>query len=121
MSIISSGPGGRKKSGGTLLLWFARISSLFVVVLLAVMLSGENGSGPTGKEWAYLAFFPFGFCLGYLLAWKWPLVGGALSLLCMVASQFAIGRIYDMDAYMAWAMLSVPGVLFVIAGWKQRR
>jgi hypothetical protein len=67
-----------------------------------------------------LALFPIGFSIGYLLGWRWPFVGGCLSLACMVASLVVIGRTFGLSAYLYWGILSVPGILYVIAGWKLR-
>lgn len=119
-NIIISGPGRRKKQTRSLLHWVARISAIAVIALMVVMLSSESGSGPTGREWTYLAFFPFGFSLGYLLGWRWPLLGGVVSLLCMLISQLVIERTFDVEAYIAWGFLSVPGVLYLVAGLKMR-
>jgi hypothetical protein len=82
---------------------------------------GEPGTGPAGpREWVYLVLFPFGFSAGYLLGWRWPLLGGCVSLFCMAASLVVVGRVFDPPAYLIWAILSVPGVLYVIAGMKLR-
>jgi hypothetical protein len=83
---------------------------------------GEPGDGPSGpREWIYLALFPFGFSAGYLLGWRWPILGGGLSLACMFASLLLIDRTFDWRPYLIWAALSIPGVLYLIAGWKLRR
>jgi hypothetical protein len=82
---------------------------------------GEPGSGLAGpREWVYLALFPFGFSAGYLLGWRWPLVGGCISLACMAASLVVIGRTFALGPYLIWGLLSLPGILYVIAGWKLR-
>ena len=117
-NIIRTGPGRRNKGGGSALHWLARISSVAVVILLVVMLTGENGSGPTGRDTLYLALFPVGFSLGYLIGWRWPLPGGVISLSCMALSLFVVGRTFDLETYMGWALFSLPGVLFVFAGLR---
>jgi hypothetical protein len=103
------------------LLWIARLGAIAALVPVLLILFGEPGSGPAGiREWAYLTLFPIGFSVGYLLGWRWPLVGGCLSLACMVASLVVIGRTFGLSAYLYWGILSVPGILYVIAGWKLR-
>jgi hypothetical protein len=67
-----------------------------------------------------LALFPIGFALGYLLAWRWPLVGGCISLACMAASLVVIGRTYAFRAYVIWGALCVPGIFYILAGWMMR-
>lgn len=98
------------------LTWIARISSLAVVAVLMLMLTGESGAGPDGwREWAYLALFPVGFSLAYLAAWKWPRAGALAALACMALSQLVIWRTFDLEAYLAWAALCVPAVLFLLS------
>ena len=114
--------GGRGDVAARVLLWLARLSGAAVVVPLMLVAFEEPGSGPAGAgEWVYLALFPFGFSTGYLLGWRWPLLGGCVSLACMALSTIVLGRIFDWSAYATWSVLSVPGVLYVIAGWKLRQ
>jgi len=114
--------GGRGIAMMRLLLWIARLAGTVVVVPLMLIAFGESGSGPSGaREWVYLALFPFGFSAGYLLGWRWPLLGGCVSLACMAISLVLIGRVLDLGPYLIWGVLSVPGVLYVIAGLKLRR
>jgi hypothetical protein len=102
-----------------IVLWIARLGAIAAIVPLLLILVGEPGTGPTGvRGWVYLALFPVGFSAGYLLAWRWPLAGGCLSLACMAASLLVIGRMLPAGPYVIWAVLSVPGILFVLAGWK---
>ena len=104
-----------------LLHWIARLSALGVVLLLGTMTLGEWGSGPAGvREWAYLALFPLGFSVAYLLGWRWPLAGGWAALASMALSLLVIGRVFDPQAYAVWAMLCAPGVLYILAGTKLR-
>jgi hypothetical protein len=103
------------------LLWIARLTGMVAIVPLMLIAFGEPGSGPREVgEWVYLALFPFGFSLGYLLGWRWPLVAGILSLGCLATSLVVIGRVFPPGAYLIWGVLSLPGVLYVLAGWKLR-
>jgi len=104
-----------------ILLWIARLTALAAIATLLMILFGEWGTGPSGpRGWIYLALFPVAFSIGYLLAWRWPLFGSCMSLACMIASQIVTGRTFDWKAYSIWAILSLPGILFVIAGWRLR-
>jgi hypothetical protein len=112
---------GRSVTVWRVLLWVARLAGTVAVVPLMLIVFGESGSGPAGpRAWAYLALFPFGFSAGYLLGWRWPLLGGWVSIACMAASLVVIGRALPLEPYRIWGALSVPGVLYVIAGWKVR-
>lgn len=103
------------------LLWLARLGGAAAIVPLMLIVFGESGTGPAGvREWVYLALFPFGFSAGYLLGWKWPLLGGRVSLACMALSLVVAGRLFGLQAYAIWAVLSVPGVLYLLAGSKLR-
>ena len=104
------------------LFWIARLTGNAAIVPLMLIFFGEPGTGPAGtRERIYLALFPFGFATGYLLGWRWPLFGGCMSLVCMVASLVVIARIYSLGAYVIWAILCVPGILYVVAGWMMRK
>jgi hypothetical protein len=106
---------------GYVVLWVARLSALAALAPLMLIVFGERGNGPAGaREWIYLALFPFGFAAGYLLGWRWPLAGGCISLACLAASLMVINRTFALGAYLTWGVLSVPGVLYVIAGWMLR-
>ena len=113
--------GGRGITAARVLLWIARLTGTAVVVPLMLIVFGEPESGPVGaEEWVYLALFPFGFSAGYLIGWRWPLLGGCFSLACMVLSLVVLGRVFDLSDYAIWSVLSVPAVLYVIAGLKLR-
>jgi hypothetical protein len=104
-----------------ILLWIARLAGTAAVVPLMLIVFGEYGTGPAGvRDWVYLALFPFGFSAGYLLGWRWPLLAGCVSLACMAMSLVVIGRIFGVGPYLIWGVLSVPGILYIIAGKKLR-
>ncbi len=117
---IMNDSGGRAIIAARVLLWIARLSGTAVAVLMMLMAFGESGSGPAGEEWVYLALFPFGFSAGYLIGWRWPLLGGCVSLACMALSLVVLGSVFAWSDYASWSVLSVPGVLYVIAGLKLR-
>jgi hypothetical protein len=103
---------------GGVIKWTARIAAIAAIVPLSLIVFGENGHGPDGfREWLYLALFPFGFSAGYLLAWRWPLAGGSLSLICMATSLLIIGRTFGWGPYLIWSILILPGILFIVSGW----
>ena len=104
-----------------IVLWFARLSAVAVLVPVLQILVGEPGTGPASmRGWIYLALFPIGFSSGYLIGWRWPIVGGAISLACMALSLVVIGRGFGASAYLIWALLCIPGVLYAVAGYKLR-
>ena len=103
--------------GVSVLWWIARIGAIAAIVPLMLIVFGESGTGPADiREWVYLVLFPFGFSVGYLLGWRWPLWGGCLSLGCLAASLVVIGRVFPPMAYLTWGILSVPAILYVVTG-----
>jgi hypothetical protein len=111
--------GSRGITAARVQLWIARLSGTAVVVLLMPFVLGGEEGGPTeAAEWVYLALFPFGFSAGYLVGWRWPLLGGCFSLACMALSLVVIGRVFASSDYAIWSVLSLPGVLYIIAGLK---
>jgi hypothetical protein len=57
-------------------------------------------------------------CVGYVVAWRWPLVGGVISLVCIVT--FVIAQ-RDADMAVVVSILGIPGILFVVYGLFSRR
>lgn len=101
------------------LLWLARLVGVAAIVPLMMAVFGEPG--PTvAREWLYVALMPFAFSIGLLLGWRWPVLGGCVSLLALVASLVVAGRVYDWRAYLVWAALAVPAVVYVVAGLRLR-
>jgi hypothetical protein len=102
-------------------LWVARLTSIIAIIPILTILFGEPGTGPAGiRGWIYLLLFPIGFSFGYLIAWRWPVIGGTVSLVCMAASLVVIGRVLPLPPYLIWGGLSIPGFLFVFAGMQLR-
>ena len=73
------------------------------------------------SEGTGLALFPFGLSAACLIGWQWPLLGGYVSPACMTLSLVVLGRVFDWSDYAIWSLLSVPGVLYVIAGIEANR
>jgi hypothetical protein len=100
-------------------LWIARISSAVLVIFLVFMVVGYtinpqgDGSGPTGRERIGLALFPFGLCVGYIIGWRWQLLGGIFSLVCMGAF-IVLMREWDMALIGLIAL--VPAILYITYG-----
>ncbi|MBN1163725.1 MAG: hypothetical protein JXB45_04050 [Candidatus Krumholzibacteriota bacterium] len=105
-------------------LWIARVMSAIVVVFLVVMVVGytinPQGSGrePTPREWYGLALFPFGLCIGYVIGWRWRLLGGIISLICLAAFLIFLR---DRDMIPVISIVGVPAVLYIIYGISRRR
>jgi hypothetical protein len=104
------------------LLWIARILATIIVVFNVLILipqaSDLESASLTPRDALLLAFFPIGMCVGYAVAWLWPLAGGIISLSCIAVFLVLLGEA-DMVAILS--ILGIPGILFVIYGILRRR
>ncbi len=90
---------------------------LFAVTMMVGYAVNPNEPLPEDYEILLLVLFPIGMCVGYLLAWKWPLVGGVVSVVCMAAFLIALR---EADMILTIAFLAIPGVLFIVCGVLSR-
>ena len=110
----------RTESAQLVVRWSARILSIASTLVLLLFLFGEpfNVSRITPKEWAGLALFPFGVIVGFAIAWRKEILGGAITLACVVSVCLLYVRVFSQ----AWpfAVFAFPGVLFIISGLLTR-
>ncbi len=67
--------------------WSARILSILSVGIFLLFAIGE-GFNPfrfTAQEAILFLFFPFGVCLGMILAWRWEGLGGGITVASLAA------------------------------------
>ena len=99
---------------GTIVRWGARITSLPVLVLaliaLVPTLAHFSVAAPDDRINAYGLC---GVCLGFLLAWRWPAIGGGLSLagLGVIATQAEGGWLGDPFS----VAFALQAILFLIS------
>jgi hypothetical protein len=103
-----------------LFLWLARVTALLIAGLSLLWVAGYTASpagfDPTTMETFEVGLFPFGMCLGYLIALRWHLVGGVLSLGCLA---MFLGARQDILYVVFFGPLSLPGVFFYFYGMHQ--
>jgi len=101
--------------------WIARIWSLFSLALFLLFFIGESWGQPlqfTPEELLGLLFFPGGVVLGMILAWKWELWGGLItvaSLLAFYLLEFIMDR--DFPGGPWFLLFAAPGFLFLLV-WR---
>jgi hypothetical protein len=107
------------------LVWAARLLSLLSIVVILLIFIGEAESfelaGVTFQEWLGLLFFPFGLALGMIIAWRWELTGGAItigSLLAFYLVEWAFSGSFPRGPY--FMILAMPGLIFIAAGGCQK-
>lgn len=99
--------------------WIARIAGAAIVVFFLPFYFGYGNPLPflnpdyTAHDNAWLTAFPFVF-IGLILAWRYPMVGGYVVVLAILAAQtvtFITG--YGLVLYMLVPL--VVGVLFIVS------
>lgn len=102
----------------TLLLWVARIGSIFSIALVLLFFAGGhfNPAQVAWKEWIGLVFFPVGVVLGLVIAWKREALGGFISVLSVSAFYLVYGLILSGNIAQgsAFCMFAAPGAFFLI-------
>jgi hypothetical protein len=108
--------------------WLARGLSLLAAGMVVLFFVGEGGFNPlrlTGSEAVPMALF-FTSWLGLLVAWRWELLGAAMTLggmgLFYLAHYLEAGR---WPRGWAFAFIASPAVFFLYCGlrewWGRRR
>ena len=108
------------------ILWIARICGLLFVALVLVIGVAEALSpdelSPTPQEWVGIIFFPVGVCVGYMLGWRWQLLGGSVALGSFAA--FFVWLATERGGIRAWPVFllcPVPALLLVTHWFVSRR
>jgi hypothetical protein len=106
--------------------WIARMwgtAVVALVVLFAVMHAvSPDAPAPTASEWVGLLFFPFGVCVGLVMAWRWEAAGGAVtvaSFITFYAWMFVSGGWLPSGPY--FAIVAVPGAIFLVCRLLARK
>jgi len=108
--------------------WMARawsIASVGFVLLMFIgsgLAEGFNPAQFTSRDWVGLFFFPFGVCLGMIVAWRWEGLGGGITVGSLVAFYAALrimGGRFPGGPY--FALVAAPGVLFLVCGLLSAR
>jgi hypothetical protein len=112
-------PRSRLDTSALAIRWIARGWSILSFVLVGAILVGEvlQPSAPlpsTARDLIGLILFPFGTCLGMLLAWRWEAVGGSTAMACLAAFY---AFMYILDGRFPrgpfFGLLAAPGALFL--------
>jgi len=90
---------------------------VFMMIGYAVTPQGDQGGG-VPDELSLMLFFPVGLCVGYLMAWRWTLLGSALSIGCLIVFLIVEGQT---DHIVTMAILGAPAVVMILCGWLARR
>lgn len=123
---------GFREHGGTLtppvqlvliLRWSARATSVLVLGMIGAFIVGHglDAGALTAREWIMMLFLMWTL-VGLILAWRWALRGGVLSLLGLtgfhILEWLTTGALPGGWFFPA---LATPGVLFIASAILQRR
>jgi len=102
--------------------WTARVWSAASVALVLAFIVGEGRNPSRPSEWLGFLFFPFGICVGMILAWWKERLGGSIT----VGSLLAFYMVYRATAGAfpkgwAWLAFAAPGFLFLLSSHGSRR
>jgi len=101
--------------------WTARAWSIVTILFVMGFLIGEGFSPEHFQlvEWLGFLFFPFGICLGLIVAW-WK---EGLGAIIIISSLFAFYLIHFVTTGTfpkgwAWAVFAAPGFLFALCWYR---
>jgi hypothetical protein len=103
--------------------WTARVWAIASIGLILAFLVGEgfHPSQVRAREWLGLLFFPVGICAGMVLAWWKEGLGGAITVLSLVAFYgIHLATAGTFPRGWAWWVFAAPGFLFLLS-WQQSR
>jgi hypothetical protein len=109
------------RSSVVIVRWIARMWSLASVGFVLLMLIGSGlaeGFNPAQfrlRDWIGLFFFPFGVCLGMIVAWRREGLGGVVTVGSLLAFYAALWVIDGRPPRGPWfALVAAPGILFLL-------
>ncbi|MBN2550311.1 MAG: hypothetical protein JXB15_14195 [Anaerolineales bacterium] len=108
-----------------ILRWIARIWSLpvFALALLQISAPDPNITQPVPAEDMILLSLWGVAILGLLVAWRWELVGGLITIATMFMRELVWVMLkggWLVNFLIAWLLIVPPAVLFLIA-WRLER
>ena len=101
--------------------WIARVWSIASVGLVLLIAVGEliypHAPPPTAfRDLVGLFFFPFGTCVGMILAWRWEGLGGGITVGSLLAFYAALRVMDGRFPRGPWfALIAAPGILFLLS------
>jgi hypothetical protein len=103
--------------------WTARLltAALLAVILLIFIGEGFNPLKLTKTEAVQMTFF-FTACIGVVVAWRWALIGAAIStagILLFIAVEFALTGWFPKGLF--FYLMLLPGILFLSSAFLRRR
>jgi hypothetical protein len=106
--------------------WVARAWSVLNILIIFLFAIGQSlrplGPVPTYKEWIGLALWPVGVAIGLLVAWLREVLGGIVTLACLVAFYiWTLLRSGNLPHGPFFFLIASPALVFILAGVVSRR
>ena len=101
--------------------WIARVWSIASIGLVLLIAVGEliypHAPAPAAfRDLVGLFFFPFGTCVGMILAWRWEGLGGGITVGSLLAFYAALRVMDGRFPRGPWfALIAAPGILFLLS------
>lgn len=93
----------------------------FVLLIFIGEMMGSTNSALTFDEWMGLAFFPIGVVIGLILGWWRDEIGGAVTMLSLIAFYvWDLLRSGDFPGGPFFILVAAPGFLFLICWFWSR-
>jgi hypothetical protein len=104
--------------------WAARLLGAFLVGIVLLVFIGEAGFNPLKLRptEAIQMFLFLTNCIGLLIAWRWPFIGGAIStggMLLFFAVEFTVTG--GIPKGLVFHLMLLPGILFMLSHFIRRR
>jgi len=103
--------------------WTARLLGALLLAIVLLIFIGEGGPNPLKLkpvEAIQMTFF-LSTCIGWVVGWRWPLIGGAIStgaLLLFFAVERAVSGGFPRGLF--FYLLLLPGFLFLLNAFLNR-
>lgn len=93
----------------------------FVLFMLGAHIINPEpeGVGLQGKEIFMFACFPIGVVLGLLLAWKWELIGGVMTIASLIILHTIAG--FEAEFNLLIHGMAVPAIFFILASVMSKK
>ena len=106
----------RHKMWASSLRWTARVWSVATIALVLAFIAGERSLPSAPKEWLGFLFFPFGICVGMIVAWKKESLGGFITVASLLAAYVIhFATTGTLLKGWAWLAFAAPGFLFLLS------
>ena len=100
-----------------ILRWFSRLTGFMVMGILILFILGEGVKCLSLTEGIMFLFFPLSVALGFVIALRWEIIGGIVSIagliIFYILNLIMVGQLPKGPFFI---LFTVPAVTFIISG-----